>query len=385
MARGWHAWVMRYAALPCPLLLTLAACTPPPGGIQRPITADAAANSEIFPSSGVQGRFYALGQALAHEQQRTADLQAQLDERSHQIERLQGEVEQLRQHENDLQATLDRATAAQAAGQAAAARAGGGKHRGHGKPADDEPASEGTDQGGGADQGERAATIASLRTALAKELLRREAAETELERLKAETSTPALADAPSATSAAELTAAKQEVADLRTALESEREARASLADKLEKIQQRAPSDTASDANPPSAEMQERLRTLESERQAAIDSFNRSLAASQERAAGLERQLAEARAANAVAATTESAASDGAGPKELASIRAENTALRERLDEEHRRTEQLSSKLKLATRVTDLIFKMQSQQAQAAGQAPQGQVPAVPQSNPWLDR
>ena len=55
--------------------------------------------------------------------------------------------------------------------------------------------------------------------------------------------------------------------------------------------------------------------------------------------------------------------DGAGGVSLAdsvtSLRSENTALQRRLDDEHRQNRELASKLKLAGRVTDLIFKMQS--------------------------
>ncbi len=104
----------------------------------------------------------------------------------------------------------------------------------------------------------------------------------------------------------------------------------------------------------------------------MESFNRSLAASQQRTADLERQLAASQAA-AAAAAAGAAANPAPGQPvpvaapsegETASVRAENSALRARLDEEHRRTEELAAKLRVATRVTDLIFKMQAQQAQA---------------------
>ncbi|HSP98822.1 MAG TPA: hypothetical protein VL049_16485 [Candidatus Dormibacteraeota bacterium] len=64
-------------------------------------------------------------------------------------------------------------------------------------------------------------------------------------------------------------------------------------------------------------------------------------------------------------------SDGVSPADsVTSLRAENAALQSRLDDEHRQNRELASKLKLAGRVTDLIFKMQSSGATTAATVPQ---------------
>ncbi|MFI5365967.1 MAG: hypothetical protein ACHQ4J_10115 [Candidatus Binatia bacterium] len=360
-------WLFRRAALPCPLLLLVAGCTPP-AGLQPPTgnVAQGAPEEALGPSG--QGRFYALGQALAREQQRTTALQAQLDERAHQIEQLQAEVTQLRDHETALQSALDRAATEQAAARAAAhdaQKAGASKSAAGETPAE-------TTTGNAAESDRAHATeVASLRTSLAQEKQRRQKAESELTRLKEETSTPALADAGAPGN--DLAAAKREIADLRTTLADERAARTRLAAQLHNLERRAAPSRTPDATPQDADLRARLKALEEERQAAVDSFNRSLTASQEHTAELERQLAAERETNAAAAAAPSVAG------EVASIRSENTALRERLDEEHRRTEQLAAKLKLATRVTDLIFKMQSQQGQEPPPV------EVPRADGWLDR
>jgi len=54
---------------------------------------------------------------------------------------------------------------------------------------------------------------------------------------------------------------------------------------------------------------------------------------------------------------------------VSGLRTENSALQRRLDEEHRRNRDLQAKLQTATRVTDLIFKMQSSGSAPATVAP----------------
>jgi hypothetical protein len=194
-----------------------------------------------------------------------------------------------------------------------------------------------------------ATVVAALHAEVAQEQHRREAAETQLARLKEETSTSPLAQADGAPAA--LAAAKQEVVDLRRALDEERATRERLADALHALQEQgANHDSHADGVGANAELRARLEKLEAEKQALVDGFNRSLTASQQRTAELEQQL-------------QAAAGRGVAAGEVATVQAENAALRTRLDEEHRRTEALAAKLQLATRVTDLIFKMQAQQAQ----------------------
>jgi chromosome segregation ATPase len=305
-----------------------------------PVLGATSGDLDYHSGSMVPGRVYVLGQVLAREHERSVALQEQLEQRLQEVERLRGEVVQLRQHEGALQARLDEVVASR--GTVAAAPARG--------PAAASAAS--TQRAHREAEAQSAGAIAGLRAALADEQQRREQVETELARLKEETSAPPYEH--SGATAADLAAAKQEVAQLRTALEDERAARERLAQDFRALQERAVTErTAAEAASGDApQVRTRLQELEEEKQNITQSFNRSLTESQERATELERQLALARS------TSDPSAGDGGA----ASVRAENTALRSRLDEEHRRTEELGAKLKVAMRVTDLIFKMQAQQA-----------------------
>lgn len=367
MTRGWHVRVTRSAAVPCTLLVLLAACTPAartPSGLAA-AAGVAPAESNTGPLES--GRSYAFGQMLSREQQRNAALQEQLAERGRQIEQLQAQAQQLRQQAEEMRATLDQgatggggaAAAAQVARSTAPPEAEP-ERQGPGRAAAPQAQSEGEAPPQNAEQAEPA-VVASLRTALTQEQERRQAVETELERLKEETSTPALADTGDPT--AELAAARSQLTELRDALAEEHVERERMADRLRELQQRAAHAPQPEATSDNAELQARVESLRAEKEAAMESFNRSLAASQQRTAELERQLATSQvvAASAVAAA---AATGAPAEGETAAIQAENAALRARLDEEHRRTANLAAKLRVATRVTDLIFKMQAQQAQA---------------------
>jgi hypothetical protein len=324
---------------------------------------------------------------LAREQERSAALQQQLEERGRQIEQLQTEVQQLHQQEGELRAALEQGAAAGAVAAAAPPEpqlapaeavadsappaeqeeqeAAAGRAQNDEEPAaaagsapkDEEPASPTEEQG-------EPVAVASLRAALVQEQDRRQAAETELERLKEETSTPPLAEPGDPT--ADLAATRAEVGELRDALAAERVERERMADDLRMLQQRAPhtpeveTTEQAETTPEDAEWRARIAALSAEKDAIVESFNRNLAASQQRTKELEEQLAASQAAMAATAEpTGVTAPDG----EAGAVRDENAALRARLDEEHRRTEELAAKLRVATRVTDLLFKMQAQQAQ----------------------
>jgi septal ring factor EnvC (AmiA/AmiB activator) len=421
--------MLRRVVLPCPLLL-IAACTPvahAPG-----VSADVSARGEdAFSGSGAQGRYFALGQALAREQERSAALQQQLEQRQTELESVRGHVEAPVRRESELPVPPDmagsrggstvaagadqhagpeldgaeiaartRALEAQAA-EVASLRAALSEEQQKREQTEAqlarmkaEPDPDGAEiaartraqEAQAAEvaslraalseeqqkreqtetqlarltaepdpdsaarariQEEQTAEMASLRTALAQEQHKREQTELQLARLKEETSLPAYGSPVDA----DLAAAKQEIADLRTALAEERVNRDRLAAQFEALQQQAAEAPASaGATSKINELNDRLRHLEAEKQQLADSFKHGLAESQQRSADLEQQLAAARTASA---------GDGRADG-VASIRAENSALRTRLDEEHRRTEELAAKLQVATRVSDLIFKMQTQ-------------------------
>jgi predicted RNase H-like nuclease (RuvC/YqgF family) len=303
-------------------------------------------------------------QALAHERELSTALQQLVDERTRDVQRLRVEVKQLRKNQTELRAALDRALATANAAGTAAAPSGitpGG--------AGAQPSAEGAQApstaaaaAAAAEQlrhelEQQQARTKRLQSDLAQEQQRRTQVETELSRLKQETSSPPYG--PAHASDAELASAKREVVELRTALDRERATRERLAQDFQALQQRADAASAGtqSANAENSELRAQLKQLQEEKQKITDSFNRSLAESQQRTTALESQLAQAR-------TADNANTTPAG--QLSSIRAENSALRARLDEEHRRTEELAAKLKVATRVTDLIFKMQAQKSTPAG-------------------
>jgi len=382
MERGWNVWVAQAVAVPCTLLM-LSACT---STARSPSGAATVGGAAIGTGPLDSGRSYGFSQMLARAQERNAELEQQLEERGRQIDQLQNEVQQLRQQEGELRAALGEAgagggaAAPTAAGVAAAepeARAEPQPTQETAPPTTAAPPQEASS--GSEDQGDPAA-VASLRAALVQEQTRREAVESELERLKEETSTPALADPNEGPT--DLVTAKEQITELRNQLTEERIQRERMADDLRVLQERAeypappaapPEETAAaapDLAPQDPDLQSRIDALRAEKDAIMESFNRSLAASQRRTADLEQQLAASQAAAAAAAAGATAPPGEPGvaatpsDSEAASIRAENSALRARLDEEHRRTEDLAAKLRVATRVTDLIFKMQAQQAQA---------------------
>jgi chromosome segregation ATPase len=192
----------------------------------------------------------------------------------------------------------------------------------------------------GASRSGTSAADAALRRELAKERERRQALESELIRLKEETSSPVYGERMVRES--EYLSVKQELVDLRRVAEEDRHARDRLAEQLRTLQssQGQVAGAASD-NP---EQRAQVESLQRERDQIITNLNKTLTASQQRAAELETALA--------------AAKSGGGDT---SVREENLSLRSRLDEQRRHTEQLEAKLRVATRVADLIFRMQAQQ------------------------
>ncbi|MGD0950752.1 MAG: hypothetical protein ABSA52_25505 [Candidatus Binatia bacterium] len=335
------------------LVSILAACGPPAGNLRAP-TESAQAESAVPSAEVTGGRESVPAQELAREHELSAALQQLVEERTRDVQRLRAEVEQLRQQETDLRAALDRALAAGKTGSAGSA---GSEIAAGGTAADAAATQEEKNRETAAAEKARqeseqqhAAMIARLQEALTQEQQRREQVETELSRLKQETSSPPYGE--NHAGEADLRAAKQQVTELRTALEQERAARERLAEDFRALQQRAEAENAGGhADAENAQLRLQLKQLEDEKQSIAESFNRSLAESQQRAAELEEQLTKARATEQA-----DAGSDG----KLADIRAENAALRARLDEEHRHTEELAGKLKVAMRVTDLIFKMRAQ-------------------------
>jgi hypothetical protein len=425
MVVGLHGWWWRRWALPCSVLI-LGACTPLPSQLSPTALSAPPVTADVYGGAGVSGRVFALNQLLAREQARSEQLQAELDAARSEVQQLhegrnapagdamaatarntgsqgnsapaappapaagndaaaalaliddlRAQVAQERQRREAVEtelAQLKGATVPASALAALHADVAQEQHRReaaetelarlrdetppaaaivalHAEVAQEQQRREAAERELARlkDETAPAAVVTALHAEVAQEQHRREAAETQLARLKEETSSPPLGQSDGAPAA--LVAAKQEVADLHRALDEERATRQRLAEALRALQEQPvkPS-THADGDGANAELRARLEQLEAEKQALVESFNRSLSVSQQHSAELEAQL-------------QAAAGRGAAAGEVATVQAENAALRTRLDEEHRRTEALAAKLQLATRVTDLIFKMQAQQAQ----------------------
>jgi DNA repair exonuclease SbcCD ATPase subunit len=203
----------------------------------------------------------------------------------------------------------------------------------------------------GVNGGPNAAEIASLRDELQKERERRQALEVELQRLKRETANPY---GDGRVPEADYLALKQELVALRRTAEADREAREKLAAQVQALQSAGNALPAAVDDP---QQRAALEKLQSEKEQIITNLNKSLAASQQRASALENEIVTLRQS--------SSSTDGT------TLRAENSSLRTRLDDERRRTEDLEAKLRVAARVTDLIFRMQSQEGPAKNQKTRG--------------
>ena len=350
MTAGRLVRLVRTAGIPYLVVWLLAACAPAARVAPAPRDSGDSTLGAASVNPALHARLYALSQELSQEQERKAALQEQVDAQGKQIEQLHAEVQQLRD-----QGAAD--------GAAPSTTAPAGTDGTPPAPLPDAPPAAGAttanvpsaaaaDGPAGASAAPAAATVVSLRAALSQEQERREAAETQLARLREETSVPPYGG--DTVSASDFAAAKQEIVELRRMLDGERAERERLAQELSALQQRAALDGAPGAEAPQDDAtRSRLQQLQEERDAVVQSLKRSLASSEQRVAELEAQLtARAGAANL----------DGSADGDITLIRAENATLRTQLDEEHRRTEELGNKLKVATRVTDLIFNMQAQQS-----------------------
>lgn len=226
--------------------------------------------------------------------------------------------------------------------------------------------------------------IAALRDELATEREKREELQERLERLRQETSSNPFQNQ----SDAELTAARRQIQDLRSeladqrarsqastqaeglrqaqqaelenardrmrtledALQTQRRERDELIAKYEALRAQQQSAGASEAD--GVALREELATLKQQHQAVLASIRGDLDASRQREQELRVQLT---------ALQQSSNGDGVSSTRVAALEAENEALQARIDEAHRQNEQLAAKLQVATRVADLIFKMQAEQ------------------------
>lgn len=203
--------------------------------------------------------------------------------------------------------------------------------------------------------------LANLRQRLISEQQRVARLERDLERLRQETSSGPFENKQQG----ELDAAHKEIADLKSTLEAERQARQDLAARYERLQVQLREVSEARSENLTELQREEISALELRQERALAGIERDLMLSRQREKELSNALAAGQGSDALPLATT-----------VTELRSENSALQVRLDDEHRRNGALAAKLDVAMRVTDLIFKMQS------GGAPDSPAPAAVASG-WV--
>ena len=271
---------------------------------------------------------------LTAEERRVQELEAQLAERDRQIAAVQSELQSVRSQAP---------SGGSAAGTPSRTAASGG---------DSAPSAAAAAIGskaGFADQDAELADarrqIATLESRLASEVERRKQVEGEMARVLEETSAGPFERSGNVVEEhlrEQLASAQQEIGQLRTTLAIERRERSEIERRFSALQAQLDRVGRNETD------SEEVAALKERQRRVLASIQQDLAASQQRETELRTALEQ------------SSGSDGVSLADsVTNLRAENAALQRRLDEEHRQNGELTSKLKLAGRVTDLIFKMQS--------------------------
>jgi chromosome segregation ATPase len=192
--------------------------------------------------------------------------------------------------------------------------------------------------------------VSSLTEQLSRERRERERLERDLEQLREETSSGPFESRVQG----DLEEAQRQVEELKDALRTERKARQDLARSYERLQTELDRERQQRSVASAAAPAEELAALEARQRRVLASIERDLLLSRQRESELRDALEASQGPGAPGLATT-----------VAGLRAENDALQARLEDEHRRNRELSAKLTLATRVTELIFKMRSGATEAA--------------------
>lgn len=203
--------------------------------------------------------------------------------------------------------------------------------------------------------------IAKLEQQLATELKRRREVEAEMNRLLQETSAGPFERADNVVEAhlrEQLDRAQREIADLRSTIRSERRERDEFERRYAALQAQMQAQAAAPPAAASGASHEELEALKERQRRVLASIRQDLESSQQRERELRESLEQSQSTDGVALADA-----------VTTLRSQNSALQLRLDDEHRRNRDLSAKLQLATRVTDLIFRMQTAGAQPMAAVP----------------
>jgi hypothetical protein len=196
--------------------------------------------------------------------------------------------------------------------------------------------------------------VAKLEQRLAVEVKRRQEVEAEMTRLLQETSAGPFEQSTGVVEKHlrdELDGARREIAELRTSFASERRERQELERRYAALQTQLQAATAAATR---AAASEEVEALKERQRRVLASIQQDLEVSRQREGELRGTLEQTQGPNTVSLADA-----------VTNLRSENSALQTRLDQEHQHNRDLTAKLQLAARVTDLIFKMQTAGAQPA--------------------
>ncbi|MFN8643680.1 MAG: hypothetical protein U0802_19220 [Candidatus Binatia bacterium] len=281
---------------------------------------------------------------LTPEERRVQELEAQLAERDRQIASVQQELASARAQANG---SAPAPAAPPATGDAPATGAATGVTA--------PEAATGSLAAKDAELADARRQIASLEGRLQSEVQRRQQVEHEMSRLLEETSSGPYERSGNVVEAhlrEQLASAQKEIGDLRATLATERRERGDLERRFATLQAQLERSGRTEGD------SEEVAALKERQRRVLASIQQDLAASQEREVQLRNALEQSEGSDGVSLADS-----------VTNLRAENAALQRRLDDEHRQNGALSAKLKLAGRVTDLIFKMQSSGARPAAAVP----------------
>ena len=322
------------------LALLLPACA------SGPVAGRAAAPQSQQRQSGVPGQVEALRGALENAERQVRELEGRLAERDREVASVRADVEKQRAREEEARRALEelqRVTQAHTA--ETPPSSADALPAAETSPADAPTAAEAAASVSG--QGPQ--LIASLRAHLEQERAKRRQLESDLTRLQQESAAGPFENGPTRA----LREARDEIAKLKVTLEAERRARENLTRRYAALEEKLR--TAGERPPEAAPSEpEEIAALRARQEKALASIRRELAVSQQREQELRQTLQTTQGPDAISLADA-----------ISNVRGENSALQVRLDEEHQRNRELSAKLKLAMRVTDLIFKMQAARSAAA--------------------
>ncbi len=300
-----------------------------------------------IPASPANAMRYSLFQA----ERRVRDLEARLADKEREIAAAKGEIDGLREREKEARLGRDAGEAvgaqlAETAQESARVQPGSPPQSAAPEPppADGGAANGGATATGEPEPGSTSQQLTWLHSQLTLERQQRQALEAELIQLQEETSAGPFENKLQS----DLKDAKMEIEKLKATLEIERRAHQDLERRYADLRAQIEAAAATGSNDSIGPRAEEIAALKERQRRVLAGIQRDLAASRQHEQELRDALSQTQGEDAIQLADA-----------IAGLQIENAALRLRLDEEHRNNGELSAKLNLASRVTDLIFRMQT--------------------------